>query len=305
MDAGHWHAAGVPKGAFTGPFTLDDARAAGLSRGALRGSAWRRIASRLYVPTSGPMDTWKLLKTWKRLLPTEAVFSARTAVWMHGLPLKVSDVVYVVTPPRTTIHRAGVLARRCRLAESDVVTVKGLRATTLHRALADLCFYEQPVEVLVAIDMALHKRLTDRDKLLQFARTAVGIKRIRLFRLLAELGEPAQSPMETRLRWLLREAGLPRPLVQVELYDDFGDLIGIADLYYPKHRLVIEYDGANHRDRLVSDDRRQNLLMREGYRILRFTAPDVFERPDFVANQVRGELAAPPAAPPSREAAGR
>src|SRR5205807_10662810 len=65
-----------------------------------------------------------------------------------------------------------------------------------------------------------------------------------------------------------------------------------ADLYYPAARLVIEYDGANHRDRLVEDNRRQNLLLNAGFRLLRFTASDVHQRPDAVVAQVRRGLVA-------------
>jgi len=124
------------------------------------------------------------------------------------------------------------------------------------------------VEALVLADQALRLRLGRFD----------------------ELAEPAESPMETRLRWLLIEAGLPRPEVQAKLS------FGRADLYYPAARLVIEYDGVNHRDRLVEDNRRQNLLINAGYRVLRFTAAD---RPQAITAQVRQALVsrtAPPAA---------
>ena len=69
--------------------------------------------------------------------------------------------------------------------------------------------------------------------------------------------------------------------------------MGRADLYYPAGRLVLEYDGGNHRERLVEDDRRQNLLVNAGFRLLRFTAIDVYKRPDIVQAQVRGALLAP------------
>ena len=72
--------------------------------------------------------------------------------------------------------------------------------------------------------------------------------------------------METRLRWLMFSAGLPRPDVQVDLHDAEGGFLGRADLYYPAARLVVEFDGGNHRERLVSDDRRQNLLIGAGFR---------------------------------------
>ena len=94
--------------------------------------------------------------------------------------------------------------------------------------------------------------------------------------------------METRLRWILAESGLPRPEVQTSLHDAHGRFVGRADLYYPSARLVIEYDGANHRERLVQDNRRQNALVDSGYRVLRFTAAD---RPEIVTALVRRALA--------------
>ncbi len=97
--------------------------------------------------------------------------------------------------------------------------------------------------------------------------------------------------METRLRWLLMEAGLPRPEVQTDLRDGAARFVGRADLYYPEARLVLEYDGGNHRERLVEDDRRQNVMVNAGYRLLRFTAADIYNRADVVVAQVRAALA--------------
>lgn len=132
------------------------------------------------------------------------------------------------------------------------------------------------------IDAALRLGLTDKAALIEAS--------ARRLRFLGELSEPAESPMETRLRWLLRQAGLPKPEVQANLHDAHGRFVGRADLYYPGARLVIEYDGSNHRDRLVEDNRRQNLLTNAGFRILRFAAADVMKEPDIVAARVRGAL---------------
>ena len=96
------------------------------------------------------------------------------------------------------------------------------------------------------------------------------------------LAERADSPMETRLRYLLIKAGLPAPQVQVYLP---GTRFR-ADLYYPQARLVIEYDGANHRDRMTEDLRRQNAILTAGYQLLRFSAADLLQRPDSVVAQV-------------------
>jgi very-short-patch-repair endonuclease len=57
--------------------------------------------------------------------------------------------------------------------------------------------------------------------------------------------------------------------------------------------LVVEFDGANHRDRLVEDNRRQNLIINAGFRLLRFTAADIRGRPEVVVAQVRAALLEP------------
>ena len=119
-----------------------------------------------------------------------------------------------------------------------------------------------------------------------------------------ELAEPAESPMETRLRLLLLQARLPRPQVQTKLHDSRGRFVGRADLYYPAARLVIEYDGANNRDRLVEDNRRQNALLAAGFTILRYSASDVYQRPGFIVTQARQALLASRTAPPAAAASG-
>jgi very-short-patch-repair endonuclease len=98
--------------------------------------------------------------------------------------------------------------------------------------------------------------------------------------------------METRLRWLLIQARLPRPEVQTNLQVSTSQQVVRADLYYPTKRLILEYDGGNHRERLVEDDRRQNLLISAGFRLLRFTASDIYRQPEVVVSQVRAALSA-------------
>src|SRR6266705_1615114 len=132
--------------------------------------------------------------------------------------------------------------------------------------------------------------MTDADALSRHADATSGRPGARRLRVLAEFAAPAESPMETRLRWLLIKARLPQPNVQADLRDAEGRFVGRADLYYPSARLVLEYDGDNHRARLVEDNRRQNLLINAGFRLLRFTSADVHQRPVVVTAQVRDAL---------------
>jgi hypothetical protein len=262
------------------PFSRAQGLAAGLTRRSLEGKTWRRLASKLYCWSGLEEEPWEVLAAWQDLLPADAVFGGATAAWMAGLDFSPTDPVEIVVPTDSGLRsRPGLRVRRCRLVPGNVVRIRGLRATSLPRTLRDLTLRLAPVEVLIAIDMALSKRLIDPTVLSG-----------RKLRSLAALAAPAESPMETRLRWLLIRRGLPRPEVQVNLGDDKDGILGRADLYYPAARLILEYDGANHRDRLTEDNRRQNRLLNAGFRLLRFTASDIYTQPDLVEAQVRSAL---------------
>jgi very-short-patch-repair endonuclease len=268
-----------------GPFTLEEARRAGVSPTALRGSSWIRLHHGLYCWSGLIQDPWKKLTVFQRLLPTGAIYSGCTAAWALGMDLDPFDPIEVVVPSRSGVRsRPGLIVRRSDVGPGDVVTVRGMRVTSVLRTLSELCPRLKGVEALALMDAALRLKLTDRPALIHAQSVCV--------RLLGPLAEPAESRMETRLRWLLLKAGLPRPEVQRSLHDSQGRFIGRADLYYDSSRLVVEFDGGNHRDRLVEDNRRQNKLMNGGYTVLRFTASDVFNRPDAVVAQVSAAAAA-------------
>jgi hypothetical protein len=290
----------IPQELKTRPFSLTEARAAGLTLDALRGRAWRRIGSELYCWEGVKEDAWLQLVAWKELLPSEAVFSGSTAAWLLGLDLDPINPVEIVLPYSSGVRsRSGLTVRRSEIAPDDVVTVRKLRATNLLWTLSDLCHRHPAVEALVALDMAIRGRLISAVALDRYAKTNKGGAGIRQLRFLTKFAAPAESPMETRLRWLLIQGGLPRPEVQTKLYDADGGFVGRADLYYPAARLVLEYDGGNHRERLEEDDRRQNLLVNAGFRLLRFTAADVYGRPEVIQAQVRGAFLAPKTRYPS------
>jgi very-short-patch-repair endonuclease len=220
------------------PFSLAEARAAGLTSTALEGKTWRRLGSKLYCWSGLDEDPWEVLVAWRGLLPAYAVFAGATAAWMAGLDFSPTDPVEIVVPSNSGLRsRPGLSVRRCRILPGDVVTIRRLRATCLPRTFHHLSLRLPAVEILVAMDAALRKKLAP-------AKAFRGRKLQRL----AAMAAPAESPMETRLRWLLIQRGLPRPEVQVKLGDEKNG-IGRADLYYPSARLILEYDGGKHRDR--------------------------------------------------------
>jgi very-short-patch-repair endonuclease len=186
-----------------------------------------------------------------------------------------------------------MLVRRS-IVEADLVVRRGLPTTSVLRTLADLATHRSLTEAIVVADAALHMRRVKLDHLRGWAESNSRRRGIRRLCRVIELAEPAtESPMETRLRMVLISGGLPRPQVQVRIRDENGFQVGRPDLYYPAVRLGIEYDGAIHRYSLAEDNRRQNLLLGAGVRLLRFTAADVTQRPETIVAQVRAMLAAP------------
>jgi Protein of unknown function (DUF559) len=261
----------------SGPFTVADARQVGMTWHGLQTRAWRRISYGQYASAGLRHDVELELRAVADRLPPSAAFSGATAAWILGLDVAPCAPVEMTVERDVPVRgRIGVRLRRAALSSCEVVTRNGLRVTTPLRTVRDLGSRKDLVESVVAIDMALHAGLVELATLVAHVQANGGAKGISRLRKAVSLANSlAESPMEPRLRLAIVSAGLPAPSVQVELRDTSGLLLGRADLYYPDVRLVIEFDGQNHRDRLVADDRRQNALVNAGYHLLRFTSADL------------------------------
>ncbi len=273
------------------PFTLEEALRAGLTRNQLRSGCWRRLGPALYAWTGLPPGPGLLVQALARRLPEAAMFSDRTAAWLHGIEM-LPEPVELTLPRQSGISgRVGVSIRRATVDPEDVVMIQGVRTTSVARTLCDLAVRLPVTEAVTAADSALRLRLTTTAELEKWTAGRAGKKGVRRMRaVLAHVDPDSESPMETRLRMLLVLAGLPRPLVQVDLEDAAGRFVARADLYYPARRLAIEYDGGTHRESLLEDNRRQNRLLGAGYRLLRFASGDVLRAPESVVSEVRSAL---------------
>jgi very-short-patch-repair endonuclease len=101
------------------------------------------------------------------------------------------------------------------------------------------------------------------------------LRGIRVARAAAERARPrVASPMETRLRLLLVDGGLPEPEVNVELRGRAGERLAEVDLLYREERLVIEYEGDGHRTSSTTfrnDLERERRLRANEYEYVRVT----------------------------------
>jgi hypothetical protein len=280
----------VPAALKIGVFTIAEANGVGVTRRQLRGIHYLRLGSGIYRWVGLNETPHLLLTALAARMPAGAAFSGRTAAWLHGLDdLDPCDPIEVTIPKALRISRcAGASVRRAALAREEIVLRRGVPTTSALRTVADLGGRDPLTEGVVTADLFLHARRVTVAELRAYVAEHPGSKGILQLRRVVDLAEPkSESPMETRLRMLLMLAGLPRPEAQVSIYDDEGSFLGRPDLLYRHQHLAIEYDGGNHRDRMVDDNRRQNRLVGAGFRLLRFTAADVYGTPEIVAMQVR------------------
>lgn len=284
----------VPEELKSGVFTVAQARQAGVTRDQLRGSAWRRVAYGWYRWVGCPGSDGLRLATIANGMPATFAFAGVTAAIQHGLELRPGPRPEVIVPPDSIVtERVDAVVHRIELEPDDIVTGAGFPVTSPARTCFDLASRLSLTEAVVAVDAALHAELLTLEELRRYVRAQDGVKGVVSARRVLEYVEPkSESPMESRLRMLLVLAGLPRPEAQVSLHDTRRRFVARADLYYPDARLAVEYDGDNHRDRLTSDNRRQNRLHQIGVSLLRYTAPDLRERPAAIVAEVRDAVCA-------------
>ena len=100
------------------------------------------------------------------------------------------------------------------------------------------------------------------------------------------------SLYETKTRLLLVRAGLPEPVVNLEVWCGRVGRLFHVDLGYEKEKIAVEYDGAVHvgdRTQMSIDAERRRILQDEGWTIITVTAEQL-RTPRSIINSVESAL---------------
>ena len=100
----------------------------------------------------------------------------------------------------------------------------------------------------------------------------------------------SESPRESVLRVIIVLAGLPEPECNYNVFDEQGRFLARGDLVYPDYKLLLEYQGDQHRtDRAQwrSDIHRLGRLEDAGWQVLQFTDDDLRDPAALVARVAR------------------
>jgi hypothetical protein len=267
------------------PFRLDQAPARGLTRDMLRTARYRRLGHGIYTETDRPVELGDQVAAARLVLPADAVVTGVTALHLQGVTL--GDPLPVRASTATS-----TMTRRAELRLSRVNTLPAAQAGTALPAAAwvGACAELDLVSAVAAGDWLLRLRRGTAADLHAAAEAATGRGCRRARAAAALVRERVDSVRETRLRLMLVLAGLPEPRANVTLGTADGP-IGRVDLVLDAFRLILEYDGDQHRDRQQwnTDLDRDDAFRGLGYLTLRVTA-DRMRRPRALVLRVHAAL---------------
>jgi len=229
-------------------------------------------------------------------MPSEAVLAEATAARLWRLPTPAGldlEQIVIVRPsgawqPRREISH---VYRRI-LRDEEVVELQGRRVTSPARTFADCARTWSFADALALGDEALRRGLMQIDEVTAIAKKMHRLKGLAAAkRVIPLLDARSESPQESRVRAHIIEAGLPLPVPNQRILDEHGGFVAIGDLVYDEWLIVIEYDGAHHRDplRQAKDATRRTRLREIGFYVVELTADDV-RWPQRTVQKVRRAL---------------
>ncbi|WP_237563242.1 hypothetical protein [Arthrobacter sp. H-02-3] len=234
------------------PFTVAEARAAGLSR---RRTRAQDLASPCYgVRATAAAPNSLLARVHALTAVTGAVVSHLSAAVLWGFPLPRAlenlTVVHLTSQPgRRAVRHKNVVGHQQSLEPEEIVSGVRVSCTSPLRTWFDLAGILSLDELVIAGDFLLRRRnpLTTIDRLdayLAGKQGRAGYRRAMRARSL--IRADTDSPKETELRLLLIRHGLPEPGINVPMFDETGGWIQDPDLSYEQEKVAIQFDGGHH-----------------------------------------------------------
>lgn len=273
----------------TRPFTRAEAIAAGISPKALRGSRYRRIFRGVHV--SAQAKETPLQRAEAALLlfagrPAHA--SHATAARIHGVPLPALPDEHVTVRDERSRHAVEGI-RVHRATKAHVTRRGGIEISTPRQMFVELASLLSFVDLVVVGDNMVRSGMVRLTELRTFCEETNARCGAAARRAAAYVREDVDSPMETRLRLLIVLAGLPEPQVNLTLRTEQGDPYRKYDLSYPEIKVIVEYDGRPHIERVEQwedDLARRESIDDDGWRILVVTAKGIYTEPHVTVLRV-------------------
>ncbi|HSP38792.1 MAG TPA: DUF559 domain-containing protein [Frankiaceae bacterium] len=281
-----------------GLFSTAQARAAGHSpaeiQRRLRAGTWKSLDRGVLIAADRQPGEFDELLLAALVAGPGAVVYGRSAAQVLGWDLladpPVPEIAVLQIPRRRDISPVRPRLVRRELTKTDVGLVGLFRVTTAARTAVDLAADLPLVDAVVAVDAAYRSgKLSPDDTAIELRSRPRMRGRPRARRVLALASPLSGSVRESEIRVRIVLAGLEAPVEQYEVVVD-GVLVGRADFAWPRLMLLLEIDGFAYHSSSQAfqrDHDRQRALEDAGWRVLRFTADDVRNRPQEILESLR------------------
>ena len=263
------------------PFTRAEGIAAGPTPRQLRGPRFRTIFRSVYVAATRPPGPRLRVRAALKLFDDLAWASHASAARVYELPIPtIADEHVSVPQAKHRRHHPGI---RTHVGQPwHVTTADGMRVSTPLQTFVELAEILGLVDLVVIGDHLVGRTPLTRVELVDFCANSRHRAARRASEAAAYVRDDVDSPMETRLRMLIVLAGLPEPLVNLTLRTGDGQVVRRYDLSYPEFKVVIEYDGRLHVERIEqweSDLVRREAIDQADWRILVVVSSGIYKTP--------------------------
>ena len=276
-------------------FDLGQLRQVGLGAAGVRARAATGRLHRIYQGVYSLVPSRLLSWEGRRMAAVlacgpDAVLSHRSAAELHGLVNRGGKWIDVTVPKRSARRHDGIrLHRSTTLRPQDITEVRGIRCTTIARALLDLGEVMPRRSIERACDQADVMREFDRFALDdQIARNPTRRGARVLGSVLNEhyVGSTmTASEFEEAMVAFCEAWRYPKPRVNYWICLDDGGPAIKADFAWPEHKVIVETDGVDtHLTRQAFErDRRKDLrLHAAAWRPVRVTSERLKYEPELV-----------------------
>jgi hypothetical protein len=266
----------VPPSLVGRPFTVAQARDAGVGRRALQGPQYAPMHRGVFRSTSTP-ETFDLrVRGALLVLPDDAALSHQSALTWAGYDSLPDEPLHFSTESGRRIERDGMVVHR-RQHRLRSVMVRDVPVLAPARTFVDVATDVDDRELLRIGDWLVRWGHVDLLDLRAFALAEHldGVQRAR--RIAPLVREKVDSVRESDVRWIIWAAGLPVPEANAAIRDELGIRVANGDLVYVDRKIVVEHDGWHHeRDaaQRQRDHLRRERLESLGWRVIVITVKD-------------------------------
>ena len=282
-------------------FRTHTGTSAGLSTKRMRAGDLIKPFAGIRTPVHDQTTPDTLITAYGERMSARDFFSHVSAARLHALPLPAwlarDRTVHLSTERQELRERGrGVAAHHVTAGSIRIVEVRGLRATSPVDTWCQLSTVLGVDDLIVMGDALVRRKnpLATMDELRRAVARYAGHRGARKLReALGWVRPGVDSPKETVLRLLLVRAHLPEPEVNGEIFDSSGTKIATGDLIYREYRVVVEYDGEQHRtdeEQYHWDVDRIDSIVEAGWRHIRINKSHLRNRPATVIRKVTTAL---------------